>query len=66
MRAILLFTLWRDLNRSKWEGGGRKWFKSGDEKTHVKFVGEIKNGLIGRLRADGYNKLSDAVGAHLR
>jgi dihydroorotate dehydrogenase len=31
-----------------------------------RLVGEIKNGLIGRLRADGYNKLSDAVGAHSR
>ena len=31
-----------------------------------RLVSEIKNGLIGRLRADGYNKLSDAVGAHLR
>jgi dihydroorotate dehydrogenase len=31
-----------------------------------RLVSEIKNGLIGRLRSDGYNKLSDAVGRHLR
>jgi len=31
-----------------------------------RLVVEIKNGLIGRLRSDGYKKLSDAVGTHLR
>jgi hypothetical protein len=54
MRANLLITLWRDLNRSKWEGGGRKWFKSGDEKTHVKFVGEIKNGAPNGMGTSTY------------
>ena len=31
-----------------------------------RLVCEIKDGLIGRLRADGYKKLSDAVGTDLR
>jgi hypothetical protein len=47
-------TLWRDLHRSKWVEGGRKWFKSGDEKTHVKFVGEIKNGVPNGLGTTTY------------
>ena len=31
-----------------------------------RLVSEIKNGLIGRLRADGYKNLSDAVGKDVR
>ena len=29
----------------KWENGEFGWFKSGDEKTDHKYVGEIRNGL---------------------
>jgi len=37
--------LYRDTPRSKWVEGGKKWFKSGDEKTQVKFEGDILNGV---------------------
>ncbi len=37
--------LYRDIPRSKWVEGGKKWFKSGDEKTQVKFEGDILNGV---------------------
>jgi len=37
--------LYRDTPQSKWVEGGKKWFKSGDEKTQVKYFGEIKNGV---------------------
>ena len=36
--------LYRDTPQSKWVEGGKKWFKSGDEKTQVKFEGDILNG----------------------
>ena len=37
--------LFRDTPYSKWVEGGKKWFKSGDEKTWVKYLGGIKNGV---------------------
>ena len=37
--------LFRDLPRSKWEEGGRKWLRTGNEKTHGKYIGEIENGV---------------------
>ncbi len=37
--------LFRDLHRSKWEEGGRKWLRTGNEKTHGKYIGEIENGV---------------------
>ena len=37
--------LFRDTPRSKWEEGGKKWFRSGDEKTQVKYEGEIVDGV---------------------
>ena len=37
--------LFRDTPRSKWEEGGEKWFRSGDEKTQAKYEGEILTGV---------------------
>jgi hypothetical protein len=37
--------LFRDTPYSKFVEGGKKWFKSGDEKTRVKYEGEIVNGV---------------------
>ena len=37
--------LFRDTPYSKWVEGGKKWFKSGDEKTQGKYEGEIVNGV---------------------
>jgi len=39
--------LFRDTPRSKWEDGGEKWFRSGDEKTQAKYEGEILTGVPG-------------------
>jgi len=39
--------LFRDTPRSKWEEGGEKWFRSGDEKTQAKYEGEILTGVPG-------------------
>ena len=39
--------LFRDTPRSKWEEGGEKWFRSGDEKTQAKYEGEIVTGVPG-------------------
>ena len=33
--------LFKDTHYSKWVEGGKKWFRSRDEKTHVKYEGEI-------------------------
>lgn len=38
-------TLYRDTPYSKFVVGGKKWFKTGDEITHVKYEGEIENGV---------------------
>ena len=35
--------LFRDTPYSKFVEGGKKWFKTGDEKTQVKFEGDILN-----------------------
>ena len=37
--------LYRDTPRTKWIEGGKKWFRSGNEYTQVKFKGEIVNGV---------------------
>jgi len=37
--------LFRDTPYSKFVEGGKKWFKTGDEKTQVKYEGEIVNGV---------------------
>ena len=37
--------LFRDTPYSKFVKGGKKWFKTGDEKTQVKYEGEIVNGV---------------------
>ena len=37
--------LFRDTPYSKFVKGGKKWFKTGDEKTQVKYEGEILNGV---------------------
>ncbi len=37
--------LFRDTPYSQFVEGGKKWFKSGDEKTQVKFEGDIVNGV---------------------
>ena len=37
--------LFRDTPYSKFVKGGKKWFKTGDEKTHVKCEEEIVNGV---------------------
>ena len=37
--------LFRDTPYSKFVEGGKKWFKSGDEKTQVKYEGEIRNNV---------------------
>ena len=37
--------LFRDTPYSKFVEGGKKWFKTGDEKTQVKYEGEIENGV---------------------
>ena len=39
--------LFRDTPRSKWEEGGEKWFRSGDDKTQAKYEGEILTGVPG-------------------
>jgi len=39
--------LFRDTPRSKWEEGGEKWFRTGDEKTQAKYEGEILTGVPG-------------------
>ena len=36
--------LFRDSPYSKFVEGGKKWFKTGDDKTQVKYEGEIENG----------------------
>ena len=38
-------TLFRDTPYSKFVEGGKKWFKTGDEKTQVKYEGDILNGV---------------------
>ena len=45
MVSATLGILYRDTPYSKFVEGGRKWFKSGDEKTQVKFEGDILNGV---------------------
>jgi hypothetical protein len=37
--------LFRDTPYSKFVEGGKKWFETGDEKTQVKYEGEIVNGV---------------------
>jgi hypothetical protein len=37
--------LFRDTPFSKFVEGGKKWFKTGDEKTQIKFEGDIVNGI---------------------
>jgi len=37
--------LFRDTPYSKFVEGGKKWFKTGDEKTQVKYEGDILNGV---------------------
>jgi len=37
--------LFRDTPFSKFVEGGKKWFKTGDEKTQVKYEGDILNGV---------------------
>ncbi len=37
--------LFRDTPRLKWEEGGEKWFRSGDEKRQAKYEGEILTGV---------------------
>ena len=37
--------LFRDTPYSKFVEGGKKWFKTGDEKTQVKYEGDIENGV---------------------
>ena len=37
--------LFRDTPYSKFVEGGKKWFKTGDEKTQVKYEGEVVNGV---------------------
>jgi hypothetical protein len=37
--------LFRDTPYTKFVEGGKKWFKTGDEKTKVKFEGDIVNGV---------------------
>ena len=37
--------LFRDTPYSKFVEGGKKWFKTGDEKTQVKYEGETVNGV---------------------
>jgi len=39
--------LFRDTPRSKWEEGGEKWFRTGDEKTQAIYEGEIVTGVPG-------------------
>ncbi len=41
--------LYREVPRSKWERGGKKWMSNGDEKIHGKYEGDILDGL-----PDGY------------
>jgi len=38
-------TLYRVDSYEEWEEGGFKWFTDGDETIHVKYVGEVKNGM---------------------
>jgi len=37
--------LFRDLSRSKWIQNGKQWFKFGDEKKHLRYEGEVLNGV---------------------
>ena len=37
--------LFRDTPFSKWEESGKKWLRTGDEKTQVKYEGEIRNNV---------------------
>ena len=37
--------LFRDTPYTKFVEGGKKWFKTGDEKTQVKYEGDIVNGV---------------------
>ena len=37
--------LFRVNSNSKFVEGGKKWFKSGDEKTQAKYEGEIVDGV---------------------
>ena len=37
--------LYRDTPFSKWEESGKKWLRTGDEKTQVKYEGDIVNGV---------------------
>ena len=55
--------LFRDTPFSKFVEGGEKWFKTGDEKTQLKFEGDIVNGVPngqGTLtHSDGYEYVGE-------
>ena len=49
--------LFRDTPYSKFVEGGKKWFKTGDDKTQVKYEGEIENGV-----PEGHGTLTFLIG----
>ena len=56
--------LFRDTPYSKFVEGGKKWFKTGDEKTQVKYEGDILNGVPnGQGTLTSYVDLERYVGA---
>ena len=54
--------LFRDTPYSKFVEGGKKWFKTGDEKTQVKYEGEIVNGVPNGQGTETYPSGSMYVG----
>ena len=46
--------LYRDFEDQKDVDGERKWFKEGDENTHVKYIGGVKDGLPHGVGMDSF------------